>query len=128
LLYMNAVPVAKGFYDWTDDSPENIWYIKKMIEHTIKSTIFDVENCNCWMDEWGEKPEDFHTRQKILMERLRAAPKLIPIHEHYFIPEAGPCDTGNPVFDFIQLCEAHCQAETLWLFFERYFKHRQKDD
>ena len=53
LLYTNAVPVAKGFYDWTDDSPENIWYIKKMIEYPIERTIHDVEYCRCWMDEWG---------------------------------------------------------------------------
>ena len=44
LLYMNAVPVSTGFYDWTDESPENIWYIKKMIEYPIQMTIFDVEH------------------------------------------------------------------------------------
>jgi hypothetical protein len=36
-LYQIAVPVKRGFYDWTDDSPENTWYIKKMIAFPIIS-------------------------------------------------------------------------------------------
>jgi len=125
-LYQTAVPVGEEFYDWTDASPENVWYLKKMIGDPARSSIFDVENCKCWMDEWGEKPADYDTRQAILMEHLSAAPKMIPIYKDYFLP-AEPCDAGNPVYYFFQLCEAHCPGENLWLFFERVFANRRKE-
>ena len=64
------------------------------------------------------------------MERLRAAPKMIPVFKQYYIPEAGPGATsaaGNPIYEFLQLCEAHCKGETLWLFFKRGSKSREED-
>ena len=126
-LFHVVVPAGKKFYDWTDASPENVWYLKKMIEDPVRTSIHDVEYVKwTWMREWGEKPSDYDTRQAILMKHLSTAPKMIPIYGWCYLP-AEPRDAGNPVYTFSQLCEAHCPGENLWLFFERVFANRRKE-
>jgi len=50
-----------------------------------------------WWTEWGEKPTDQRAREKIVRDAVAAAPRLIPIYLHRFIPES-PNEPGNPVF------------------------------
>jgi len=118
-LYQAIVPVGKSFYDWTDQSPENVWYINSMIENPLRLSLLDIEhNKWLWMPEWGERPDSFDKRRSIAIKGLRSAPKVIPIYGKSFLP-AFPNEAGNPVFDFFQWCESHCHGENLWLYFER---------
>jgi len=122
-FYQAVVPVGRRFYDWTDLSPENVWHIKRMINHPVSVSLWDIEanwtaNSGLWIPEWGERPERFDKRQSIAANALRSAPKVIPIYGKSFLP-ASPNEAGNPIFDFFQWGKSHCHGENLWLYFER---------
>lgn len=50
---MKSFPVSKGFYNWRDKSPENIEFLKSMINDPIEDIRKNPESVY-WNDEWGE--------------------------------------------------------------------------
>ena len=51
--------------------------------------------------EWGSRPSDNEAAFAIARDKINAAPKLIPICGHRYIPDT-PNIEGNPVFSVYQ--------------------------
>jgi hypothetical protein len=49
----------------------------------------------------GAKPADVEQRRAVLGAAMDAAPKLIPVYGHRYLPES-PHERGNPVFSVVQ--------------------------
>ena len=94
-LLLDRRPVPS--YDWrTDDEA-----IRKALEWPLEGLLFDLEHSNLWLDQWGERPDTMGGRAEILTDLVHAAPRLIPIYGHRYIP-AEPHAAGNPVFSVWQ--------------------------
>ena len=81
-----GLPVSEGFYNWRDNSIENIELIKSVINDT-KEYINDNPTDVYWNDNWGREPTDVEEYSLFIRDRLMNAPKLIPFFIHRFIPE-----------------------------------------
>lgn len=79
-------------YDWSSDDQR----IREMLAWPFERLLWDVEHGSWWAD-WGERPTDRQSREEIVGQAVAAAPRLIPIYGHRFIPEE-PHESGNPVF------------------------------
>jgi hypothetical protein len=84
-------------YDWRTDRKQ----IREMLDWPLQGLLFDIEQNNFWMDVWGVIPEREAERREIATAAVRAAPKLIPLLGHRYLP-ADPCEPGNPVFSVYQ--------------------------
>jgi hypothetical protein len=85
-----------GRHDWTGDEEP----IRSMLALPLDGLLFDVEH-GLWWPEWGERPHSEPERAAIVTSVVSAAPKLIPIYSHRYIPEE-PHERGNPVFSVSQ--------------------------
>jgi len=83
-------------YNWT--GPEDP--IRRALAWPLAGLLFDVEN-GLWRPEWGERPADAEERAECLAALLAAAPPLIPILGHRYLP-AEPFAAGNPVLSVYQ--------------------------
>jgi hypothetical protein len=86
-----------GGHDWTGDEAP----IRRMLEWPREGILFDVEHAGLWWPEWGERPDSEAERAEVVSAVVEAAPRLIPIFGHRYIPEE-PHDAGNPVFSVHQ--------------------------
>lgn len=93
-----ALPKGERFPNWRNLEDKNI---QEALQWPLEGIQFDIEHNNFWMPEWGEKPEDIHDSFEIAQIHVDAAPKLIPICGHRYLPER-PKDSGNPVFSVHQ--------------------------
>lgn len=84
-------------YDWRTDDRE----IRRALAQPLEGLIFDVENNALWLPGWGEKPRKADARAEVVTAAVAAAPRLIPIYGHRYIPET-PHKAGNPVFSVMQ--------------------------
>jgi len=94
-LYRERRP-ADG-YDWTRHDKA----IRAMLARPLEGLLFDVENNHLWWPEWGEKPKTKIDRRDVVTAVVKAAPKLIPLLSHRYIPEE-PHEADNPVFSVVQ--------------------------
>ena len=94
LLLEHRIP---GGWDWTRDEDR----IRDMLNWPLEGILFDVENAGLWWPEWGERPPSREERAEIVGRIVAAAPRLIPLYGHRFIPEE-PHEAGNPVFSVHQ--------------------------
>jgi hypothetical protein len=84
-------------WDWrTDDEG-----IRRALEHPLDGLLFDLEHNDLWWPEWGEKPPSADERAEVVTAIVNAAPRLIPLIAHRYIPEE-PHEEGNPVFSVMQ--------------------------
>ncbi|MCR5793041.1 MAG: SMI1/KNR4 family protein [Lachnospiraceae bacterium] len=84
-MLKQVLPVGKGFYNWRDLSEDNIRYIKEMISQPFKD-IYDNASELDWNDNWGEEPQNKELKESIVREKLKEAPKLIPLYIHRYMP------------------------------------------
>lgn len=94
-LLMDRRPVQA--YDWRRDDEA----IRKALEWPLEGLLFDLEHSNLWLPQWGERPDTLGGRAEVLTDLVHAAPRLIPIFGHRYIPEQ-PALAGNPVFSVWQ--------------------------
>ena len=94
-LYREKRPVDA--YDWTRDLDT----IRSMITGPLEGLWFDVQHNVLWLPEWGDKPSKPDDQYAILKAAVEAAPKMIPIYSHRYLPEE-PHETGNPIFSVVQ--------------------------
>ena len=87
-----------GSFDWLTESEEKI---RAAIHWPLEGFLFDVDH-GLWWPEWGEYPAAPDERHEKLRTIFSAAPKLIPIYGHRFIPEV-PFESGNPIFSVWQM-------------------------
>lgn len=83
-------------YDWT--GPEEP--IRRILSWPLEGLLFDVEN-GLWRPDWGERPARAEERAEIVAALVAAAPALIPIFSHRYLP-AEPLEAGNPVLSVYQ--------------------------
>jgi hypothetical protein len=83
--------------DWTRDHHK----IAASFAWPYEGLLFDVENNGLWWPEWGPRPDDLADRAAELRRVVEAAPRLIPVCGHRYIPET-PNAAGNPVFSVYQ--------------------------
>jgi hypothetical protein len=89
------------WYDWTKDFED----IRSMLAWPYEGLLFSVQNSTpgrpLWWPEWGRRPDNKDERAARLRAIIDAAPKLIPLRGHRYIPET-PAEAGNPVFSVHQ--------------------------
>lgn len=83
--------------DWRRDDRR----IREMLSWPLEGLLFDVENNSLWWPEWGERPGAPGERAEVLTKVVEAAPKLIPLYSHRYLP-SQPHEAGNPVFSVYQ--------------------------
>lgn len=84
-------------YDWTKDDER----IREVLSWPLDGILFDVEKSGLWWPEWGERPLREEERAEVVTSVVTAAPKLIPLYSHRYLPER-PHEMGNPVFSVSQ--------------------------
>ena len=115
---MFALPVSHGFSNWRDlGNPE----IKEAFDWIYEGINFDIEHNAFWLDDWGNKPTDLRAAFSIAKKKIDAAPKLIPIYAHRYIP-ASPHERDNPVFSVYQT-DIIYYGRNLWNYFENEFRY-----
>jgi hypothetical protein len=112
-LFRDRRPVLG--YDWRSDDRE----IHAMLKWPFEGLLFDVENNALWWPEWGDRPKTAGARSEVLAKVVSAAPKLIPLVSHRYLP-AEPHAAGNPVFSVYQSDVMYYGAD-LADYFEREF-------
>ncbi|MBJ7447938.1 MAG: SMI1/KNR4 family protein [Brevundimonas sp.] len=84
-------------WDWRTDEVG----IRAVLGTPLSGLLFDVEHNVLWWPEWGERPRSAEERAEVVSSVVQAAPPLIPIIAHRFIPQL-PNEVGNPVFSVMQ--------------------------
>jgi len=87
-----ALPISKGWPNWRSRDDNDIW---KMLDRPYEGICFDIEHADFWPEDWGPKPESIADAFKIAKQRVDAAPKLVPVFGHRYIP-SRPNTEGNP--------------------------------
>jgi hypothetical protein len=93
-----GMPVSHGFIEWRNAPPAQI---ESALKQPLEGICFDIEHNAFWPDEWGERPEDDDDAFAIAERHVLAAPRLIPVRGHRYLPDA-PREAGNPVFSVCQ--------------------------
>jgi len=79
-------------YNWSIEDHR----IRAMLAWPLNALLFDVQHGSWWRD-WGERPRSAEECQQVVADKVAAAPVLIPLYSHRFIPET-PSVRGNPIF------------------------------
>jgi hypothetical protein len=113
---MYALPISDGFIDWRRAPRE---HILDRLEWPLRGMCFDITHSGFWLDEWGARPADDAAAYAIAKAAVAAAPRLIPVSGHRYIP-ADPHESGNPVFSVYQT-DIIYYGRDLWDYFEHEF-------
>ncbi len=93
-----GLPTSEGFPNWRSGSFEEL---RAWLDRPARGVCFDIERNGFWYDAWGAQPADLASACAIARERIAAAPTLVPVYAHRFIPDE-PSLEGNPVFSVWQ--------------------------
>lgn len=112
-----AIPKGFPFPDWRSKEDPRI---REMLRLPLEGILFDVEQSDFWLPEWGPKPPRIEDAKRIVERYVNQAPRLIPIYAHRMMPER-PQQAGNPVLS------VH-QTDIIYYGFdlEDYFRHEFK--
>ncbi|MGH7025253.1 MAG: SMI1/KNR4 family protein [Caulobacteraceae bacterium] len=117
-FYRDRRPVLG--YDWRSDDNE----IREILRWPLEGLLFDVEQGGLWWPEWGARPRGAGDRAEVLAKVVFAAPKLIPLVSHRYLP-ATPREAGNPVFSVYQ-SDVIYYGTDIADYFDREFVHPSK--
>ncbi len=93
-----ALPVGDRFPPWRDlDSP----LLERQLARPVDGLVFDVEHNDFWHPDWPTRPAQMDDAIADARRHLTAAPVLIPIYAHRYLP-SEPCASGNPVLSVMQ--------------------------
>jgi hypothetical protein len=96
--------------------------IQKRLEWPFEGMTFDIGNNEFWPAEWGTKPANLAHTVKIARKHVDAAPKLIPLFSHRYLPASPPLP-GNPVFSVYQT-DIIIYGRNLWDYFFHEFEQQ----
>lgn len=104
LLLHTALPVSNDFAEWRSalTSPDGYEVVLSRLEWPWEGMLFDMENNDFWIKDWGPKPTAKEEQIHIARQFYNTYPKLIPIYSHRYIP-CTPLEAGNPVFSVYQM-------------------------
>jgi hypothetical protein len=109
-------PLLPGCFDWIHSPADEIQHA---LDWPFEGFLFDVQEGELWWPEWGAKPGSLFEQGAKLAQVFAAAPKLIPLAGHRYLP-ATPAERGNPVFSVYQSDVIHYGADLdHWLRRER---------
>lgn len=94
-----ALPI--GGANWPDWRHPDSACIAERLAWPAEGFEFDIRNTSSWWPAWGPRPGDLNQAVAVMRERVREAPKLIPICQHVYIP-AEPELPDNPAFSVWQ--------------------------
>lgn len=122
-----ALPVSHSFVDWRGTRGPDL---VRRFEFPFEGIAFDIEANVFWLPEWGPKPDALVDALAVARAAFDAAPHLIPIYGHRFIPE-DPHEAGNPVFSVMQtdiIVYGADLADYLEREFHDFFPHPPRED
>lgn len=99
-----ALPVSEDFPNWrkgTSKETKGDCPIDYSMDWPYRGMCFDIENNSFWMRDWGPKPDDLQEAFEIARKMVKAAPPLIPVFSHRYLP-AEPLAAGNPIISVYQ--------------------------
>jgi len=115
-LLMFVLPTGRGWPNWRDvEDPE----IARRLIWPYEGMCFDIENNVFWPNSWGTKPASLTEAFEIAKQKIEAAPKLIPVFSHRYLPDR-PSLEGNPVFSVYQM-DIIYYGSNLWNYFQNEF-------
>ncbi len=97
-LLMFALPVSQQFLNWRSTSRDQII---DRLSSPYEGIFFDIEHNGFWLEAWGIQPSSLFDALQQAKKAVKAAPTLIPIFGHRYIPDY-PCKAGNPIFSVHQ--------------------------
>ncbi len=97
-LLQYRLPIGDRFPNWRDPTSD---FIRDQLDWPADGMCFDIEHNSFWISAWGPKPESLQEAQTKARDAVHAAPPLIPVFGHRYLP-AEPCDVSNPVFSVYQ--------------------------
>lgn len=83
-LLRAALPVSAGFPDWRPADPDRLRHFA--LDLPGRGVLFDVEHNGLWPAAWGMRPDDTAAARSEAERRLRAAPRLVPVYRHHYLP------------------------------------------
>ena len=117
-LLMFELPTGKSWPNWRDvEDPE----LQRMLNWPYEGICFDIQENDFWPDSWEARPASLTEAFEIAKRRVDAAPKLIPIYGHRYLPDRPSMD-GNPVFSVYQT-DIIYYGSNLWNYFQNEFPH-----
>lgn len=92
-----------------------------MLNWPYEGICFDIQNNSFWPGTWGPKPTSLSESFEIAKRKVDAAPRLIPIFAHRYLPDS-PSTEGNPVFSVYQT-DIIYYGSNLWNYFQNEFHY-----
>src|SRR5207248_328250 len=86
-----ALPISTGWVDWRHGNRSEI---ALKLSGPLAGICFDIQHSDFWLNSWGEKPEALDEAFHRARAAVDAAPRLIPIYGHRYIPDR-PHEVGN---------------------------------
>jgi len=96
LFLSRGLPAGDRFPDWRARDAT----IDERLRWPEEGILFDVDQ-GLWPAALGQKPADAAQARAQASAAVRAAPRLIPVFSHRYLP-AEPLRAGNPVFSVYQ--------------------------
>jgi hypothetical protein len=98
------VPPEEG-QTWSKPWPEwrggDLDSLRRQLAWPVEGVLLSVEHNAFWYGGWGERPSDGATALDTARRLLRAAPVLVPVYAHRYLP-AGARSFGHPVLSMWQ--------------------------
>jgi hypothetical protein len=103
LFLQVAQPISDGFVNWRDclSSNSSKQKLNHMLDWPLEGILFDVENNEFWIENWGEMPTSYLEKEEIVKQNYIRYPKLLPIYSYRYIP-CEPEELDNPIFSVYQ--------------------------
>jgi hypothetical protein len=95
-ILQEGLPVGVGFPNWRSGAGGR-QQLQMMVDLPTAGLAYDIAKGRFWWKDWGFQPSTSREALHIARKELSAAPTLIPIYTHCYIP-SSPSVAGNPVF------------------------------
>jgi hypothetical protein len=92
-----GLPVSGRWMNWRERNRKRL---ADRFEGPWEGIAFDIEHNACWLPSWGPKPSALVDQLAVVRLAYDAAPVLIPILGHRYLPATG--QSGNPVLSVHQ--------------------------
>lgn len=114
-ILREGLPLGAGFPNWRSSSPEQL---RGLLRLPASAILIEVSRGSFWCQAaWGPRPEGLAEAVSVAKGVMDAAPPLVPIYGHFYMP-SRPNLPGNPVF-FVRGGEVRCSGYDLTDFFLR---------
>ncbi len=123
LFLMHNVPISNGFYNWRDTRKENVEYVKRIINLPFEEIYSNADEVYR-SDAWGTRPDE-DACSFMVRERLKKAPRLIPICSHRYIPVVPE---KNPPILSIHGVDVICYGTDLEEYIDIEFGNKEQRD